>query len=114
MEIESLLLSTVNTGKHAPDTTACAPARPALARRYWRDRDSCPAELQIFRGRRLVPVLCGKAVRPVHTEQTKVTPEILAECWAAVGVALIVPRSVSRRLGDAFQRKAASLFSKQA
>lgn len=61
-----------------------------------------------------MPVLCGKAIRPERSQQTKVTPDILAECWAALGVALIVPRSVSRRLGEGFQKKAAALFSRAA
>ena len=48
----------------------------------------CPPELRVFAGKRILPVLAGRIIRPVSTV---CTAEHLVAVWRAAGISVLLP-----------------------
>lgn len=53
-----------------------------------KDAPDCPPELRIFTGRRIMPVLAGRIIKPIDGDWTV---EEMVEEWQAAGIRLLLP-----------------------
>ena len=74
--------------------------RPGRCRRCSALKDSpeCPDALRVFTGRRVVPVLAGRIIRPMAE---KLSPQQLVEEWREASVSLLLPGGDALAFGDA-------------
>ena len=77
----------------APRRAACASLAHACAalracRSKLKDAPDCPAEMRMFAGKRIIPVLAGRIIKPLSSGWTA---EELTEEWRAAGVVLLLP-----------------------
>ena len=56
--------------------------------RKWKESPSCPLELQIFAGKRVIGALAGRLIRPIDNS---ISPKALAELWKGLGYVVLLP-----------------------
>jgi hypothetical protein len=62
-----------------------------------KDAADCPPELRMFAGKRIIPVLAGRIIKPPNKGVT--AEELVAE-WRVAGISLLLPSGDGRGFHD--------------
>ena len=81
------IIKYVHASDAAPRACLTQPPHPIL-RSELKDKLDCPPELRMFAGKRIIPVLAGRIIKPLDKS---ITAEQLVAEWRAAGISLLLP-----------------------